>query len=61
MDCEGNDAHREYGPPKTLYNRWKRSSRVGVFARTLTGLASEAADEKAIMIDGSATGSSALY
>lgn len=24
------DAPREYGPPKTLYNRWKRWSRMGV-------------------------------
>ena len=27
------DAPREYGPPKTLYNRWKRWSDKGVFAR----------------------------
>lgn len=45
------DASREYGPPKTLYNRWKRWSRMGVFARIMTGLAAEAADEKTIMID----------
>lgn len=45
------DAPREYGPPKTLYNRWKRWSRMGVFTRMMHGLASEAADEKTIMID----------
>lgn len=45
------DAPREYGPPKTLYNRWKRWSRMGVFARIMTGLAAEVADEKTIMID----------
>ena len=45
------DAPREYGPPKTLYNRWKRWSRMGVFARIMTGLAVEAADENTIMID----------
>lgn len=45
------DAPREYGPPKTLYNRWKRWSRMGVFARITTGLAVEAADENIIMID----------
>ncbi len=26
------DAPREYGPPKTLYNRWKRWSGMGVFS-----------------------------
>lgn len=45
------DAPREYGPAKTLYNRWKRWSRIGVFIRIMTGLAAEAADEKTIMID----------
>lgn len=45
------DAPREYGPPKTLYNRWKRWSRMGVFTRIMTGLAAETADEKTIMID----------
>ena len=45
------DAPREYGPPKTLYNRWKRWSRMGVFTRMMQGLASEAAGEKTIMID----------
>ena len=32
------DAPAEYGPPKTLYNRWKRWSDMGVFARILMGL-----------------------
>ena len=45
------DAPREYGPPKTLYNRWKRWSRMRVITRMMHGLASEAADEKTIMID----------
>ena len=44
------DAPREYGPHKTLYNRWKRWSDKGVFARMMAGLAchlytSEAADD----------------
>ncbi|WHP68262.1 IS5 family transposase [Phaeobacter inhibens] len=46
-----SDAPREYGPPKTLYNRWKRWSDKGVFARIMEGLASEHSDFKAIMID----------
>ena len=45
------DAPREYGPAKTLYNRWKRWSDKGVFARMMAGLASEAAVPKTVMID----------
>jgi len=45
------DAPKEYGPPKTLYNRWKRWSDMGVFARIMVGLASEGADHKTVMID----------
>ena len=45
------DAPRAYGPPKTLYNHWKRWSDKGVFARMLDGLAAEAAVPKAMMID----------
>jgi transposase len=45
------DAPRDYGPPKTLYNRWKRWSGMGVFARIMEGLASEAAEPKTVMID----------
>ena len=44
------DAPREYGPHKTLYNRWKRWSDMGVFARIMTGLAAEAPDNKTISI-----------
>ena len=45
------DAPREYGPAKTLYNRWKRWSDRGVFARMMHGLASEAAVPTTVMID----------
>ena len=45
------DAPSEYGPPKTLYNRWKRWSDMGVFARIMEGLAGESAERKTIMID----------
>ena len=45
------DAPREYGPPKTLYNRRKRWSDKGVFARMMDGLAAEAATPKTVMID----------
>lgn len=33
------DVPAEYGPPKTLYNRW---SDMGVFARIMMGLAEQA-------------------
>ena len=45
------DAPAVYGPPKTLYNRWKCWCGMGVFARIMEGLASEAAEQKTVMID----------
>jgi transposase len=45
------DAPKEHGPSKTLYNRWKRWSEMGVFARIFEGLAAEAAEPTTIMID----------
>ena len=45
------DAPPEYGPPKTLHNRWIRWSRMGVFARTMEGLASGGGEGKVAMID----------
>lgn len=44
------DAPKENSPFKTLHNRWKRWGELGVFARIFEGLASEAADQKTIMI-----------
>ncbi len=46
--CDAPDA---YGPPKTLYNRWKRWSDLGVFAAIMNGLAAEDPDNKTISID----------
>jgi len=45
------DAPKEYGCLKTLYNRWKRWSDKGVFARMIDGRATEAATPKTVMID----------
>jgi transposase len=45
------DAPLEYGPPKTLYNRWKRWSDKGVFARILLELACESDASDTLMID----------
>jgi transposase len=44
------DAPAEYGPPKTLYNGWKRWCDMSVFARILMGLAEQAPDNKTISI-----------
>ena len=45
------DAPSDYGPHKTLYNRWKRWGEMGVFLRMMEGLAAADADPKAVMID----------
>ncbi len=45
------DAPREYGPAKTLYNRWKRWSDKGIFVAMMNGLASRGTERKTIMID----------
>ena len=45
------DAPAEYGPHKTLYNRWKRWSDKGIFAQIMAGLAAEHGEEKTVMID----------
>ena len=34
-----------------MYNRWKRWSDKGIFARMMTGLAAELGEEKTVMID----------
>ncbi len=39
------------GPPKTLYNRWKRLSRIGVFATIMTELAAQSQDTGIVMIE----------
>ena len=45
------DAPAAYGPPKTLYNRWKRWSDKGVFARILLELADQGGGTDTLMID----------
>ena len=44
-------ASKEYGPHRTLYNRWKPRSEMGVFARIHAGLAAEEREGKTAMID----------
>src|SRR5437868_13384381 len=45
------DAPRGYGPHKTLYNRFVRWSRLGVFARIFAALATEGGAPERLMID----------
>ena len=45
------DAPKEYGPHKTLYNRWKRWSDKGIFAQMMVGLAADHSETKTVMID----------
>jgi transposase len=45
------DAPAEYGPAKTLYNRWKRWGDMGVFARMMLGLAQADVDPSTLMMD----------
>src|ERR1700760_1618678 len=45
------DAPKDYGPHKTLYNRWKRWGAAGVFARMMEGLVAASAERKTVMID----------
>jgi len=45
------DAPKEYGPHKTIYNRFIRWSEMGVFDRIFSALAGMAKRPKEIMID----------
>ena len=45
------DAPPGYGPHKTLYNRFIRWSRMGVFNRIFAGLAGQAGKSERLMID----------
>ena len=45
------DAPREYGPHKTVYNRFVRWSRLGVFNKIFAELARKAGKPRRLMID----------
>ena len=45
------DAPKDYGPPKTIYNRFIRWSRLGVFNRIFAELAGKADIPDRLMID----------
>jgi transposase len=44
------DAPKDYGPHKTLYNRWKRWGEKGIFLQMMEGLAAAGAERKTVMI-----------
>ncbi len=48
---EWKDAPAGYGPHKTLYNRFVRWSRRGIFAKIFAGLAGEEGTPERLMID----------
>ena len=45
------DAPREYGPHKTIYNRFVRWSRLGVFNKIFASLAAKDGQPDRLMID----------
>ena len=45
------DVPAEYGPPKTIYNRFIRWSRLGVFNKIFAALAAKAGKPDQLMID----------
>ena len=45
------DAPKDYGPHKTIYNRFIRWSRLGVFNRIFAELAAQAGEPDRLMID----------
>jgi len=45
------DAPDDYGPHKTLYNRFVRWSRLGVFDRIFSGLAAQGGEPDTLQID----------
>ncbi len=45
------DAPKDYGPHKSLYNRWKYWSDKGIFAQMMAGLAADQGEKTTAMID----------
>ena len=45
-------ASSAYGPPKTLCNRWKRWSRMGMFATIMTEPAAQRQETEIVRMDG---------
>jgi transposase len=43
------DAPKDYGPHKTLYNRWKRWGEKGIFLQMMEGLAAASDEPKTVI------------
>src|SRR5437660_5229399 len=50
-DLRWRDAPKDYGPHKTIYNRFIRWSRLGVFNRIFAALAAKGGKSDQLMID----------
>ena len=48
---QSDEAPRDYGPHKTIYNRFVRWSRLGVFNKIFAELARKAGKPRRLMID----------
>jgi transposase len=55
LKCGGRwqDCPREYGPPTTVYNRWNRWSRRGIWSRILAALTEQGWIAETAQIDSS--------
>jgi transposase len=51
--CRWSDVPADYGPPTTVYNRWNRWSRRGIWTRILSALTEENWVTETAMIDSS--------
>ena len=51
IGCRWRDAPGDYGPHKTIYNRFVRWSRLGVFNKIFAELASKGPRPQRLMID----------
>ena len=51
MDCAGGTLPKGHGPHKTLYNRFIRWSKMGVFDKVFTALVAENGPPGRLMID----------
>lgn len=45
------DAPKDYGPHKTLYDRWTRWGETGIFPQIMEGLAAVGDEPQTVMID----------
>ncbi|MFX0543828.1 transposase [Roseovarius sp. S4756] len=43
------DATKQYGSHKAIYNRWRRSSYSGIFAKIMAGLPAHHSETKKVM------------